>query len=41
MSQQQQTESLLPINHEVLIEMETKFRNKLTAKTSMEESKQN
>ena len=41
MSQQQLTESLLPIIHEVQIEMETKFSNALTAKTSMEKSKQN
>ena len=39
-SQQQLTESQLPITHEVLIETETKFRNALTANISMEETKQ-
>ena len=32
MSQQHLTESQLPINHEVLIEMKIRFRNALTAK---------
>ena len=40
MSQQQLTESQLPITHEVLIETETKLRNALTAKKSTEETKQ-
>ena len=40
MRQQQLTESQLPINHEVLIETETKFRNAVTANKSTEETKQ-
>ena len=40
MSQQQLTESQLPITHKVLIETETKFRNALTAKKSTTETKQ-
>ena len=34
MSQQQQTESQLPINHEMMIEAETKFTNVITANIS-------
>ena len=40
MSQQQLTESQLPITHEVLIETETNFRNALTANKSMTQTKQ-
>ena len=40
MSQQQLTESQLPITHKVLIEMDTKFRNALTANKSTTETKQ-
>ena len=40
MSQQQLTESQLPITHEVLIETETKFRNAVTANKSTAETKQ-
>ena len=40
MSQQQLTESQLPITHEVLIETETIFRNALTANKSTAEKKQ-
>ena len=40
MSQQQLTESKLPITLEVLIETETKFRNALTANKSTAETKQ-
>ena len=40
MSQQQLTESQLPITHEVLIETETNFRNALTANKSTTDTKQ-
>ena len=40
MSQQQLTESQLPITHEVLIETETNFRNALIANKSTTETKQ-
>ena len=40
MSQQQLTESQLPITHEVLIETETNFRNALTANKSTTQTKQ-
>ena len=40
MSQQQLTESQKAINHELLIETETKFRNALTASKSTDERKQ-
>ena len=40
MSQQQLTESQLPITHEVLIETETNFRNALTANKSTIQTKQ-
>ena len=40
MSQQQLTESQLPITHEVLIETETNFRIALTANKSTTETKQ-
>ena len=40
MSQQQLTESQLPITHGVLIGTETNFRNELTPNKSTEETKQ-
>ena len=40
MSQQQLTESQLPITHEVLIETETNFRYALTANKSTTQTKQ-